>query len=146
MQREASVQTCFSSKQQHLSWFATTWQGGHVGGQNNIIFSRRINLKIEFSFLRREMLLFLTTNTAALTSWSLSGHGVQTSNTVNRLLRPPLAPVLSKGCKERHGPTLGVRLVEVPVMRESTVSHTMYHNHIRQCLYLRSNYVCPMTN
>ena len=62
------------------------------------------------------MLLFLTTNTAALTSWSLSGHGVQTSNTVNRLLRPPLAAVLSKGCKERHGPTLGVSFTEVSVL------------------------------
>ena len=48
------------------------------------------------------MLLSLTTNTtAALTSWSVSGHGVQTSNTVNCLLRPPLGTVLSKGCKER---------------------------------------------
>ena len=35
------------------SWFSTTWQGGHVGSQNNRIFSRRINLKIEFSFLWR---------------------------------------------------------------------------------------------
>ena len=84
------------------SWFTTTWQGGNFGGQNNRIFSRRFNLKKEFSFLRREMLLFLTTNTtAALTSWSVSGHGVQTSNTVNCLLRPPLGTVLSKGCKER---------------------------------------------
>ena len=50
------------------SWFATTWQGGHVGGQYNRIFSRRIYMKIEFSSQRREMLLFLTTNMAAVTS------------------------------------------------------------------------------
>ena len=32
------------------SWFATTWQGGHVGGQyNRIFFSRSIYIKIEFS-------------------------------------------------------------------------------------------------
>ena len=31
------------------SWFATTWQGGHVGGQNERIFPRRIYMKIEFS-------------------------------------------------------------------------------------------------
>ena len=50
------------------SWFATTWQGGHVGGQCNRVFSRRIYMKIEFSSQRREMLLFLTTNMAAVTS------------------------------------------------------------------------------
>ena len=50
------------------SWFATTWQGGHVGGQNKRIFPRRIYMKIEFSSQRREMLLFLTTNIAAVTS------------------------------------------------------------------------------
>ena len=50
------------------SWFATTWQGGHVGGQNKRIFPRRIYMKIEFSSQRREMLLFLTTNMAAVTS------------------------------------------------------------------------------
>ena len=38
-------------------------------GQNNIIFSRRIYMKIElFSSQRRETLLFLTTNMAAMTS------------------------------------------------------------------------------
>ena len=62
------------------------------------------------------MLLFLATNTAALASWSVSGHGVQTSNTVNCLLRPPLAAVLSKGCNERQGPTLGVSFTEVSVL------------------------------
>ena len=31
------------------SWFATTWQGGYVGGQFNRIFSGRIYMKIEFS-------------------------------------------------------------------------------------------------
>ena len=43
--------------QRQNSWFATTWQGGHV-------FST-----IEFFFpQRKEMLLFLTTNMAAVTS------------------------------------------------------------------------------
>ena len=41
---------------------------GHVGGQNKRIFPRRIYMKIEFSSQRREMLLFLTTNMAAVTS------------------------------------------------------------------------------
>ena len=50
------------------SWFTTTWQGGHVGGQNNKIFSRRIYMKKEFSFQGREMLLFLIINMAAATS------------------------------------------------------------------------------
>ena len=50
------------------SWFATMWQGGHVGGQNKRIFPRRIYMKIEFSSQRREMLLFLTTTMAAVTS------------------------------------------------------------------------------
>ena len=45
---------------QLYSWLATTWQGGHVGGQYNIIFSRRIYSKIGFSSQRREMFLFLT--------------------------------------------------------------------------------------
>ena len=44
------------------SWFVTTWQGGHVEGQYNIILPRRIYVKIEFSTQRREMLLFLITN------------------------------------------------------------------------------------
>ena len=48
----------------HYSWFATTWQGGHVGGQNIRVFSRRIYMEIEFSSQRREMLFFLTTNMA----------------------------------------------------------------------------------
>ena len=50
------------------SWFATTWQGGHTGGQNKRIFPGRICMKIEFRSRRREMLLFLTTNMAAVTS------------------------------------------------------------------------------
>ena len=50
------------------SWFATTWQGGHVGGQNKRIFPWRICMKIVFSSQRREMLLFLTTNMAPVTS------------------------------------------------------------------------------
>ena len=44
------------------SWFATTKQGGHFGGQYNRIFSQRIYMKIEFGSRRREMLLFLATN------------------------------------------------------------------------------------
>ena len=55
------------------SWFATTWQGGHVGGQNKRIFPRRIYMKIEFSSQRRKMLLFLTTNMAAVTSRANTG-------------------------------------------------------------------------
>ena len=46
-----------------------------VGGQNNIIFSRRIYMKLGLSSQRREMFLFLTTkhtnlmiNMAAVTS------------------------------------------------------------------------------
>ena len=50
------------------SWFATTWQGGHVGAENKRIFPWRICMKIVFSSQRREMLLFLTTNMAAVTS------------------------------------------------------------------------------
>ena len=45
------------------SWFATTRQGGHIGGRYN-----RIYMKIEFSSQRREMLLFLTANMATVTS------------------------------------------------------------------------------
>ena len=40
------------------SWFATTWQGGHVEGQYNTIFSWRIYIKIELSYQRRKMLCF----------------------------------------------------------------------------------------
>ena len=39
-----------------------------VCGQYNRIFSRRIDMKIEFSSQRREMLLFFTTNMADVTS------------------------------------------------------------------------------
>ena len=39
-----------------------------LGDQYNRIFSRRIYMKIEFSSQTREMLLFLTTNMAAMTS------------------------------------------------------------------------------
>ena len=39
-----------------------------VCGQYNRIFSRRIYMKIAFSSQRREMLLFLTINMAAVTS------------------------------------------------------------------------------
>ena len=48
----------------NYSWFATTWQGGHIGGQYNRIFSWRICMKMAFSSQRREMLLFLITNMA----------------------------------------------------------------------------------
>ena len=57
------------------SWFATTWQDGHVGGQNKRIFPRRIYMKIEFSSQRTEMLLFLTTNMAAVTSRANQQYG-----------------------------------------------------------------------
>ena len=40
----------------------------HVEGQYNRTFSRRIYLKMELSFQRGEMLLFLTTNMAAVMS------------------------------------------------------------------------------
>ena len=50
------------------SWFATTLQCGYVGGQYNRNFARKIYMKIEFSSQRRDMLLFLTTNMAAVTS------------------------------------------------------------------------------
>ena len=51
------------------SWFATTWQSGHVGSQNKRIKYRRIYMKIELSSQeRREMRLFLTSNMAAVTS------------------------------------------------------------------------------
>lgn len=43
------------------SWFAAMLQGGHVISQLNTIFSRRINVKME-------MLFFLATVTAAVTS------------------------------------------------------------------------------
>ena len=48
-----------------------------LGDQYNRIFSRRIYMKIEFSFQTREMLLFLTTNMAAMTSRAnqLNAHG-----------------------------------------------------------------------
>ena len=39
-----------------------------VCGQYNRIFSRKIYMKIAFSSQRREMLLFLTANMAAVTS------------------------------------------------------------------------------
>ena len=46
---------------------ATTWQGGHVGGQNNrIFFQRIIYMKIGLSSQRREMFLFLTTKHTAM--------------------------------------------------------------------------------
>ena len=44
------------------SWFETTWQGCHVGGQYNRIFSRRIYMKIEFSSQTRGKLLKVLDN------------------------------------------------------------------------------------
>ena len=46
----------------HISYILGLQQGGHVGGQDNRFFSRRIYVKTEFSSQRSEMLLFLTTN------------------------------------------------------------------------------------
>ena len=40
-------------EQEQYSWFATTWQGGHVGVQYNIFFSGRIYMKIEFTSQRK---------------------------------------------------------------------------------------------
>ena len=37
------------------SWFATTWQGSHLGSQYKGIFSQRSYMKEEFSSQRREM-------------------------------------------------------------------------------------------
>ena len=39
------------------TWFATTWQGGPVGGKYNNFFSRGIYMKIEFSSQMGEMLI-----------------------------------------------------------------------------------------
>ena len=44
-----------SSFASRSSWLAITWQGGHVGGQYNRIFSRSIYMKIEFSSQKRKM-------------------------------------------------------------------------------------------
>ena len=52
-----------------------TWQGGHVGGQNNTILFRRICIKIKFSSQRRDRPLFLTTNMAAMTSRAIKQYG-----------------------------------------------------------------------
>ena len=76
--RHSNVSVCYSldNRMHPLAYvaagphtcFATTWQGGHVEGQYKRIFSRRIYMKIEFSSQRKEMLLFWTTNMAAVTS------------------------------------------------------------------------------
>ena len=50
------------------SWFATTGEGDYVEGQNNIIFSPRIYMKIEFSSQRRE--------TSWPPTWPPWGHNV----------------------------------------------------------------------
>ena len=55
------------------SWFATTWQGGHLEGQYKGIYSRRSYMKIEFSSQRREMFCSWSP------TWSPWRH-VQTSN------------------------------------------------------------------
>ena len=51
------------------SWLASTWYGGHVGGQynKNYLFSK-IYMKMEFSFQRIEIFGFLTTDMASMTS------------------------------------------------------------------------------
>ena len=82
----------------NYSWFATTWQGGHVGGQNKRIFPRRIYMKIELSSQRRKMLLFLTTNMAAVTSRANTGLKLPCkANLVPRVLS---VPVEREGYKE----------------------------------------------
>ena len=54
---------------------ATTWQGGHVGGQNNIIFFQRIiYMKLGLSSQRREMFLFLTTKHTNDQMLQVCGH------------------------------------------------------------------------
>ena len=51
------------------SWLASTWPGGHVGGQynKNYLFSK-IYMKMEFSFQKIEIFGFLTTDMASMTS------------------------------------------------------------------------------
>ena len=71
------------------SWLATKWQGGHVEGQYNETFSRRIYMKIELSSQRREMLLFLTTNMAAVTSRAIKQYGAKCRNSMNKLRNKP---------------------------------------------------------
>ena len=51
------------------SWFATTWQGGHVGDQYNRFFTRIIYVKMVFSSQRREMVVFLITNIRVERTW-----------------------------------------------------------------------------
>ena len=58
------------------SWFATAWQGSHVGWHYNIIISSGIYMEIELRSERRETLLFLSFNMAAVTSCA----NQQTSN------------------------------------------------------------------
>ena len=52
-------QYCHSNE---YSWFGTTWHGGHDGGQYNKKLFQRIDMKMDFSSQRREVLLVLTTN------------------------------------------------------------------------------------
>ena len=68
MAKKTKVSIRFCSFIIKNSWFAITCQGGHVGGQYNRIFCRRTYMKREFGSQRREMLLFFTTNMAAVTS------------------------------------------------------------------------------
>ena len=73
-------------KLKYLFWFATTWQGGHECSVNTKeFFSRRIYMKMEFSSPRRKMLLFLTTNMAAVTS--RANHAVLNKNQSCQLSR-----------------------------------------------------------
>ena len=60
-------------------------------GQNKRIIPRRIYMKIEFSSQRREMLLLLTTNMAAVTSRANTGLKLPCkANLVPRVLSVPV--------------------------------------------------------
>ena len=71
-------------------WFATMRQGGHVGGQyNRIFFFRRIYLKMELSSQRREMLLFLATNMADVTSRAIQQYSQDTQVVISLICSIP---------------------------------------------------------
>ena len=71
-------------------------QGGHVGGQYNRIFSRRIYTKIEFSSQRREMHLFLTINMAAVTSRANQQFGEEKKTACNDIYAFPRSELKKK--------------------------------------------------
>ena len=64
-------------------------QGGHVGGEYNRIFCRRIYLKIEFSSHRREIHLFLTISMAAVTSCANLQFGEEKKTACNDIYAFP---------------------------------------------------------